>query len=103
MVTPILFFILGGKLIMKEFNSIFHEENIPVPKYNPQNTKINMNVSISQKNYPRLKQLVDSEQKNDIKNNLNIAKKQIEAQKHAAASTIKESYNIPLLDSITLI
>lgn len=86
---------------MKEFSSIFHEESIPVPKYNPQNTKINMNVSVSQKNYPKVRQIVDSEQKNDARNATNNAKKQIEAQKHIAATNIKES--TMLIDSIKLI
>lgn len=85
---------------MREFTSIFHEENIPIPKYNPQDAKINMNVSVSQKNYPRIKQLVDSEQRNDAKNATNAAKKQIEAQKHMAATNIKES---TLIGSIKLI
>lgn len=85
---------------MREFTSIFHEENIPIPKYNSQDAKMNMNISVSQKNYPKMKQIVDSEQRNDAKNAANAAKKQIETQKHVAATNIKES---TLIGSIKLI
>ena len=87
----------------KVFTSIFHEEQIKVPKYNPQDAKINVSVSISQKNYPRLKSLIDSEKRYDAKKAVDTAKSEMEARKAANnPSNFKESSSL-FLDSIKMI
>lgn len=75
---------------MKYFSSIFHEENIQFKKQNPQDTKMTTTVSVSQRNYPKLRALISSESENDNR----IAQKDAKEKAKIAASSATSAHNI---------